>query len=407
MAGLNPNQIPPEILAAQEILAQGALAQEALAQEAFAQANASLLTSALPLLLPLLQAQNAMNSPFDLAMLNPPPPLHPPPQSVSQEQQNKKRKTFDSRDLSIPMPNIPEPDFTIQNPKPKSTLQSNNHPNKPPANPQSLNRPKPKQQIRKEPNLNRSLDFNPANPNDLMSQQFLQTLSNSLAPNPARQQDINCDDYEASNEYKWHQMRIKQEEESLKEQLNALNLTRFTPNVSPGTPTNPSINKVPKPTNPNMPKPQMNKTPQSTPNQLNQKPKKPVVTPKPTNDMDTIFTPTINNTSFSTPNQPIKKQKVQQTLNTPLNAEPIDLSLTPIEKTVSNLKSSVSPVEKAQMHQGAKAQGSNQNSMKIIGQVVQVTDVVSTQYWVCPTCGKSDESTPMIGCDSCDDWYHW
>jgi hypothetical protein len=36
-----------------------------------------------------------------------------------------------------------------------------------------------------------------------------------------------------------------------------------------------------------------------------------------------------------------------------------------------------------------------------------VTEVVSNQLWICPSCNRHDESTPMIGCDSCDDWYHW
>ncbi|ESN95660.1 hypothetical protein HELRODRAFT_86461, partial [Helobdella robusta] len=27
--------------------------------------------------------------------------------------------------------------------------------------------------------------------------------------------------------------------------------------------------------------------------------------------------------------------------------------------------------------------------------------------WICPTCGFPDNGTPMIGCDRCDDWYHW
>merc|ERR1719270_1840722 len=29
------------------------------------------------------------------------------------------------------------------------------------------------------------------------------------------------------------------------------------------------------------------------------------------------------------------------------------------------------------------------------------------QIWICPQCGKPDDGSPMIGCDECDDWYHW
>ncbi|XP_056429233.1 transcription initiation factor TFIID subunit 3 [Hyla sarda] len=45
-----------------------------------------------------------------------------------------------------------------------------------------------------------------------------------------------------------------------------------------------------------------------------------------------------------------------------------------------------------------------------------VTETVSTyvirdewgnQIWICPGCNKQDDGSPMIGCDGCDDWYHW
>ncbi|XP_029010223.1 transcription initiation factor TFIID subunit 3 [Betta splendens] len=45
-----------------------------------------------------------------------------------------------------------------------------------------------------------------------------------------------------------------------------------------------------------------------------------------------------------------------------------------------------------------------------------VTETVSTyvirdewgnQIWICPGCNKPDDGSPMIGCDDCDDWYHW
>ncbi|RWS04572.1 hypothetical protein B4U79_15936, partial [Dinothrombium tinctorium] len=29
------------------------------------------------------------------------------------------------------------------------------------------------------------------------------------------------------------------------------------------------------------------------------------------------------------------------------------------------------------------------------------------KVWICPACKKPDDGTPMIGCDGCDDWYHW
>ncbi|KAL8559204.1 hypothetical protein ACOMHN_048451 [Nucella lapillus] len=29
------------------------------------------------------------------------------------------------------------------------------------------------------------------------------------------------------------------------------------------------------------------------------------------------------------------------------------------------------------------------------------------QIWICPACKLQDDGSPMIGCDKCDDWYHW
>ena len=29
------------------------------------------------------------------------------------------------------------------------------------------------------------------------------------------------------------------------------------------------------------------------------------------------------------------------------------------------------------------------------------------RVWICPFCKMCDDGRPMIGCDSCDDWYHW
>ncbi|XP_023246704.1 transcription initiation factor TFIID subunit 3 [Copidosoma floridanum] len=34
-------------------------------------------------------------------------------------------------------------------------------------------------------------------------------------------------------------------------------------------------------------------------------------------------------------------------------------------------------------------------------------DASGRTVWICPTCGKQDDGSPMIGCDDCDAWYHW
>ncbi|CAG5100078.1 Similar to TAF3: Transcription initiation factor TFIID subunit 3 (Homo sapiens) [Cotesia congregata] len=47
-------------------------------------------------------------------------------------------------------------------------------------------------------------------------------------------------------------------------------------------------------------------------------------------------------------------------------------------------------------------------------QVEKVLTVVAPKYgtdgkriWICPPCGREDDGTPMIGCDDCNDWFHW
>ncbi|XP_043192577.1 transcription initiation factor TFIID subunit 3-like [Amphibalanus amphitrite] len=34
-------------------------------------------------------------------------------------------------------------------------------------------------------------------------------------------------------------------------------------------------------------------------------------------------------------------------------------------------------------------------------------DSEGNRIWICPECGRQDDGSPMIGCDGCDDWYHW
>uniref|UniRef100_A0A8C5MSU4 Transcription initiation factor TFIID subunit 3 n=1 Tax=Leptobrachium leishanense TaxID=445787 RepID=A0A8C5MSU4_9ANUR len=39
--------------------------------------------------------------------------------------------------------------------------------------------------------------------------------------------------------------------------------------------------------------------------------------------------------------------------------------------------------------------------------VYVIRDEMGNQIWICPGCNKADDGSPMIGCDGCDDWYHW
>lgn len=36
-----------------------------------------------------------------------------------------------------------------------------------------------------------------------------------------------------------------------------------------------------------------------------------------------------------------------------------------------------------------------------------VLDKQGNKIWICPSCNEPDDGSPMIGCDTCDDWYHW
>ncbi|RWS04574.1 transcription initiation factor TFIID subunit 3-like isoform X1 [Dinothrombium tinctorium] len=38
---------------------------------------------------------------------------------------------------------------------------------------------------------------------------------------------------------------------------------------------------------------------------------------------------------------------------------------------------------------------------------VEEDDSEEEKIWLCPHCNKVDDGTPMIGCDGCEDWYHW
>lgn len=36
-----------------------------------------------------------------------------------------------------------------------------------------------------------------------------------------------------------------------------------------------------------------------------------------------------------------------------------------------------------------------------------IMDESGNKIWICPACTRPDDGSPMIGCDECDDWYHW
>lgn len=53
----------------------------------------------------------------------------------------------------------------------------------------------------------------------------------------------------------------------------------------------------------------------------------------------------------------------------------------------------------------AKARGCSVVTETVSAYVI--VDKSGNRIWICPGCNKPDDGSPMIGCDECDDWYHW
>ncbi|KAF7694081.1 transcription initiation factor TFIID subunit 3 [Silurus meridionalis] len=53
----------------------------------------------------------------------------------------------------------------------------------------------------------------------------------------------------------------------------------------------------------------------------------------------------------------------------------------------------------------AKARGCSVVTETVSAYVIR--DEWGNKIWICPGCNKPDDGSPMIGCDECDDWYHW
>ncbi|XP_062852846.1 transcription initiation factor TFIID subunit 3 [Trichomycterus rosablanca] len=62
------------------------------------------------------------------------------------------------------------------------------------------------------------------------------------------------------------------------------------------------------------------------------------------------------------------------------------------------------PVLQPPANQG-KARGCSVVTETVSAYVIR--DEWGNQIWICPGCNKPDDGSPMIGCDECDDWYHW
>ncbi|XP_033647960.1 transcription initiation factor TFIID subunit 3-like [Asterias rubens] len=100
---------------------------------------------------------------------------------------------------------------------------------------------------------------------------------------------------------------------------------------------------------------------------------------------------------------------------------------TPIKGISVPTKASLkAPVEKPAMTKGAGKTATGQKSPGgapagvagvTVGSSAQRTVILETvgtvvsdtgeRIWICPNCKLPDDGSAMVGCDTCDDWYHW
>ncbi|XP_011357957.1 transcription initiation factor TFIID subunit 3 [Pteropus vampyrus] len=115
---------------------------------------------------------------------------------------------------------------------------------------------------------------------------------------------------------------------------------------------------------------------------------------------------------------PAPEPKAAPSLNRPKTpppapaTAPVPVHVTPPPVPLPLLtQSTVSPALMASPSPAISGAGSSKAPVRSV-----VTETVSTyvirdewgnQIWICPGCDKPDDGSPMIGCDDCDDWYHW
>lgn len=63
-------------------------------------------------------------------------------------------------------------------------------------------------------------------------------------------------------------------------------------------------------------------------------------------------------------------------------------------------------VERPKKDKDKKSKVKSEPAVVDVGEVPVVEDE-DGKVWICPSCRKPDDGSPMIGCDECDDWYHW
>ena len=192
-------------------------------------------------------------------------------------------------------------------------------------------------------------------------------------------QDEMNSDFESTYEYKKEMQRIK-DEHLLRQQIN-IDMQAFSSLLDQPQIINSNAN-YPKKISKNSDTSSSNMKIQINQNMKSTVKKNNLNSSLISNDSETIFTPTITPVSKKSKQSPDSNMNKKTLSTSPKQQE---FSSTSTNNDNSN---SISKYEK----------------MKIIG--VQIIDQVTDQVWICPSC-NSDRKSPMICCDSCDDWYHW
>jgi hypothetical protein len=201
---------------------------------------------------------------------------------------------------------------------------------------------------------------------------------------------------ETFDDLKYHQMRIKKEEDMLREQLLAYNASRL-------------VNKPPP-----QQQHQQHQPPQKKITALNLTP---ISSSATSSSMSGQHHPQHQSSGMkfnSNANTSNNKKPTIPTVGLPSSHSHLQQALstsTSVSPAAKKMKISPGPSSQQQprMERMAAKGGEDASSRSSVTQIfgTAVTEVVSNQLWICPSCNRHDESVPMIGCDSCDDWYHW
>jgi hypothetical protein len=223
----------------------------------------------------------------------------------------------------------------------------------------------------------------------------LKTFEQHVRTNSKSSGEINHQGkFDAIDDFKYHQMRVKQEEEMLHEQLLAYNASRLA-NQNRSQQQQPVQKKMASSQNltPISSSSSVSASSSMNPHQHHHQSSGMKINSNNSNMNKKLTIPTVG--------LPSSHSHLQQALSTS--------SVIPAAKKMKispNSSAHSSRIERTHVEGGGGEEAASTSSqMQIFG--TAVTEVVSNQLWICPSCNRHDDSAPMIGCDSCDDWYHW